>query len=112
LIAFFLLQGFELSWRQDIRPKGRELCFDVPKRDTRTPVILFSCHGMRGNQHFVYDPKTHHILHVSTRLCLDCDTESKIIFMEQCDTSSKTQQWSFRSYNETLILKDLKQFFS
>jgi hypothetical protein len=67
--------------------------------------------GMRGNQHFVYDPQTYHILHVATSLCMDCDLESKIIFMEQCDKTSKTQQWSFFSYNETLILKDLKQFF-
>ena len=65
---------------------------------------------MRGNQHFVYDPQTYHIIHVSKRLCLDCDSESKIVFMEKCDKTRKTQQWSFLSYNETLILKDLKQF--
>ena len=41
--SFF--KNFELSWRQDIRPQGREYCFDVPKRDVRTPVILFACHG-------------------------------------------------------------------
>lgn len=104
-------QEFELSWRQDIRPKGRELCFDVPKRDIRTPIILFSCHGMRGNQHFVYNPKNFHIIHVATQLCLDCDLESKMIFMEQCSTTSQTQQWTFSSYNETLILKDLQKFF-
>lgn len=67
--------------------------------------------GMRGNQHFVYDPQTFHIIHVATHLCLDCDLESKIIFMEECNKSSKTQLWSFLSFNETLILKDLKQFF-
>jgi hypothetical protein len=66
---------------------------------------------MRGNQHFVYDINTNHIVHVSTRLCLDCDLESKMIFMEQCNKSSKTQQWAFFSFNETLILKDMKQFF-
>ena len=66
---------------------------------------------MRGNQHFVYDPTTYHILHVSTRLCLDCDIESKSIFMEKCDQTSRTQRWAFLSYNETHILKDLKQFF-
>ena len=67
--------------------------------------------GMRGNQHFVYDTNTFHILHVSTRLCLDCDLESKTIFMEECNRTSKTQQWTFFSYNETLILKDMKKFF-
>ena len=67
--------------------------------------------GLRGNQHFVYDPLTNHILHVATRLCLDCDLQNKQVFMEECSIRSKTQQWSFFSYNETLILKDLRQFF-
>ena len=125
-ITFF--KQFELSWRQDIRPNGRELCFDVPQQEKRTPVILFSCHGtvnfhcltfvlfvmctgMRGNQHFIYDFKSFHIVHVSTHLCLDCDLESKKVFMERCNRTSKTQQWIFLSYNETLILKDMQQYF-
>ncbi|CAF3391363.1 unnamed protein product [Rotaria socialis] len=103
-------QEFELSWRQDIRPIGRELCFDVPNRSERAPIILFTCHGMRGNQHFAYDINNHHIIHVSTHLCLNCDLDSRLIFMEKCDGKSKTQRWSFYSYNETLILKDMKQF--
>ncbi|CAF1475767.1 unnamed protein product [Adineta steineri] len=104
-------QQFELTWRQDIRPHGRELCFDVPKQDKRAPIVLFTCHGMRGNQHFIYDINSYHIRHVSTHLCLDCDLESKMIFMEKCNQTSKTQQWSFFSYNETLIIKDMKQYF-
>lgn len=67
---------------------------------------------MRGNQHFVYDTNTYHIIHVPTRLCLDCDLENRMIFMEECTTHSKTQRWSFYSYNRTLILKDMKEFFS
>ncbi|CAF1472211.1 unnamed protein product [Rotaria sordida] len=81
-------QDFELGWRQDIRPKGRELCFDVPQRSKRTSIVLFACHGMRGNQHFVYDINNYHILHVATRLCLDCDLESRQVFMEQCNTKN------------------------
>lgn len=66
---------------------------------------------MRGNQHFVYDFKTFHIIHVATRLCLDCDLESKTIFMEQCNKTSDTQRWSFMNYNETLIGKDMREYF-
>ena len=66
---------------------------------------------MRGNQHFVYDINHFHILHVATHLCLDCDFDSKMIFMEQCNIQSKTQQWKFSSYNDSLIFKDMKQFF-
>ncbi|CAF0842204.1 unnamed protein product [Adineta ricciae] len=104
-------QNFELSWRQDIRPKSREICFDVPSRGKRTPVVLFNCHGMRGNQHFVYNPNNFHILHVATNFCLDCDVDSKMIFMDECEVEKKTQQWKFSSYNDTLILKDLQKFF-
>jgi polypeptide N-acetylgalactosaminyltransferase len=46
LIKYSIFQEFELTWRQDIRPKGRELCFDVPNRGKRTPIILFTCHGI------------------------------------------------------------------
>ncbi len=66
---------------------------------------------MRGNQHFVYDINNFHILHIATHSCLDCDLASKIIFMEQCDGKSKTQQWKFSSYNSTSIFKDMKQYF-
>ena len=74
-------------------------------------ILFVICTGMRGNQHFIYDFKSFHIIHVSTRLCLDCDLESKKVFMERCNRTSKTQQWTFLSYNETLILKDMRQYF-
>lgn len=66
---------------------------------------------MRGNQHFIYDINTYHIVHVSTNLCLDGDLETRMVFMEECNRKSKTQQWSFLSYDDTLILKDMKQYF-
>lgn len=65
---------------------------------------------MRGNQHFVYDFRNFHLIHVATNFCLDCDIENKIIFMSQCDTQRQTQQWKFSSYNQTLILKEMKNF--
>jgi hypothetical protein len=66
---------------------------------------------MRGNQHFVYDTNNYHIIHVGTRLCVDCDLESRMVFMEPCNKESKTQRWSFFSYNETAIIRDMKQYF-
>ncbi len=41
----FFLKEFELTWRQDIRPKGRELCFDVSQQGKRASVTLIPCHG-------------------------------------------------------------------
>ena len=66
---------------------------------------------MHGNQHFVYNILNFHILHVATHLCLDCDLDSKMVFMEECKIGSKTQKWKFSSYNDTLILKDMEKFF-
>lgn len=48
-------QKFELSWRSDIRPKSRNVCWDVSQSNDGTPVILFECHGYRGNQEFRYN---------------------------------------------------------
>jgi len=66
--------------------------------------------GMRGNQHFVYDIHHFHLIHVATSFCLDCDLENKILFMSQCNYQRPTQQWKFASYNQTLILKEMKDF--
>lgn len=48
-------QKFELSWRSDIRPRSRNVCWDVSSSNKGTPVILFECHGYRGNQEFRYN---------------------------------------------------------
>lgn len=121
------IQQFELTWRQDIRPKGRNICFDVSPLEQHPSLILYNCHGtspsplffpshssisgIRGNQHFVYDIDHFHLLHIASQLCLDCDVENKILLMEQCDVHSQTQQWKFSSYNKTLILREMKELF-
>ena len=49
------VQHLAMTWKGDIRAKGRDLCFDVPNHDPPAHVILYVCHGMRGNQHFTYN---------------------------------------------------------
>lgn len=49
-------QNFELTWHKDIRPKSRNVCWDVSRSEPNSPVLLFECHGMHGNQEFKYDP--------------------------------------------------------
>ena len=44
-----------LTWKGDVRALGRDLCFDVPSHNAPAHIILYVCHGMRGNQHFTYD---------------------------------------------------------
>lgn len=48
-------QNFTLTWHKDIRPAGRMLCWDVSDPNDRADVILYPCHGMKGNQYWKYD---------------------------------------------------------
>ncbi|CAF0788992.1 unnamed protein product [Brachionus calyciflorus] len=101
-------QKFELTWRKDIRPTSRNVCWDVSRSDPGTPVLLFECHGMRGNQEFKYNPKTLQIFHPVSNQCLDSNKERKEIFMNPCDVKIQSQKWQFEFTNMTLIEKDFK----
>lgn len=48
-------QNFVLTWHQDLRPAKRSVCLDVSSGEKRTPVVLWPCHGMQGNQLFKYN---------------------------------------------------------
>ncbi|CAH1777487.1 unnamed protein product [Owenia fusiformis] len=92
-------QNLELSWHKDMRPKKRNVCFDVSTSTVKSPVILYSCHGMKGNQFFKYNINTKQLFHPVSRQCLDADAGSKEVFMNPCDDNSKTQQWTFQTIN-------------
>ncbi|XP_015926191.1 putative polypeptide N-acetylgalactosaminyltransferase 10 [Parasteatoda tepidariorum] len=96
-------QQFELTWHRDIRPKKRTVCFDVSSSDDHAPVVLWSCHGMQGNQEWKYDYVKMHLFHPVSNHCLDCDSERKEIFMSPCDDKILTQKWRFQTFNKTAI---------
>ncbi|KAG8222622.1 hypothetical protein J437_LFUL002615 [Ladona fulva] len=48
-----------------------ESCVDYAGHD----VILYPCHGSKGNQYWEYNPKTHLIQHGSSKKCLATATE-------------------------------------
>ncbi|VDI26878.1 polypeptide N-acetylgalactosaminyltransferase [Mytilus galloprovincialis] len=48
-------QNIELTWHKDIRPGRRSVCFDVSQSIKKAPVLLYNCHGMKGNQRFKYN---------------------------------------------------------
>ena len=48
-------QQFALSWHHDLRTLHRIMCFDVSQSLDRTPVILYNCHHMKGNQRWKYN---------------------------------------------------------
>ncbi|GFY54643.1 putative polypeptide N-acetylgalactosaminyltransferase 10 [Trichonephila inaurata madagascariensis] len=96
-------QQFELTWHRDIRPKKRTVCFDVSTSDNHAPVVLWSCHGMQGNQEWKYEYEKLQLYHPISGHCLDCDIERKEIFMSPCDTKIVTQKWRFQTFNRTAL---------
>ncbi|KAI6221028.1 Polypeptide N-acetylgalactosaminyltransferase [Aphelenchoides fujianensis] len=96
-------QNLRMSFWYDVRPKGRNLCFDVSTSTDHSPVVLFGCHGMKGNQHFKYKMATKQMHHPVSNLCMDCDVERGEIFMSRCDSSATTQKWTWEHLNETVM---------
>ncbi|KAK0401542.1 hypothetical protein QR680_015844 [Steinernema hermaphroditum] len=96
-------QNMRLSFWQDIRPARRSLCFDVPSNKEQAPVVLFRCHGRKGNQEFRYRPSTKQIFHPLTKKCLDCDPDRGEIFMNPCSHSKLSQMWEWSNVNEKVI---------
>ncbi|UYV71621.1 GALNT10 [Cordylochernes scorpioides] len=96
-------QNFALTWHKDIRPNKRTMCLDVSSSSPQAPVVLWSCHGMQGNQHWRYQLQSRHLVHVITNTCLDCDINTKQIFMNPCDDFSRTQRWRFETVNATAL---------
>uniref|UniRef100_A0A1I8AAN7 polypeptide N-acetylgalactosaminyltransferase n=1 Tax=Steinernema glaseri TaxID=37863 RepID=A0A1I8AAN7_9BILA len=96
-------QNLRLSFWQDIRPKTRTMCFDVSTSTVRAPVVLFGCHGMKGNQEFRYRMSTKQLFHPVSNQCMDCDPERGEIFMNPCDHSKLSQKWEWQNLNEDVI---------
>ncbi|KAI6187292.1 Polypeptide N-acetylgalactosaminyltransferase [Aphelenchoides besseyi] len=96
-------QNLRMSFWYDVRPKSRNVCFDVSESKDHSPVVLFGCHGMKGNQHFKYRIATKQLHHPVSNLCMDCDPERGEIFMSRCDSSSLTQRWEWQNLNESVM---------
>ncbi|XP_068798595.1 polypeptide N-acetylgalactosaminyltransferase-like 6 isoform X3 [Struthio camelus] len=99
-------QLFTFGWREDIRPgeplHTRKFCFDAISHSS--PVTLYDCHGMKGNQHWSYR-KDKTLFHPVSNSCIDCNPAEKKIFMNRCDPLSETQQWMFEHINMTVLEK-------
>ncbi|XP_056667476.1 polypeptide N-acetylgalactosaminyltransferase 10 isoform X1 [Monodelphis domestica] len=100
------LQVFTFSWREDIRPGDpqhtKKFCFDSISHSS--PVTLFDCHGMKGNQLWKYG-KDKTLYHPVSGTCMDCTESDHRIFMNTCNPSSPTQQWIFQYTNSTVLEK-------
>uniref|UniRef100_A0A8I5U090 Polypeptide N-acetylgalactosaminyltransferase n=4 Tax=Catarrhini TaxID=9526 RepID=A0A8I5U090_PONAB len=97
-------QLFTFGWREDIRPgeplHTRKYCFDAISHNS--PVTLYDCHGLKGNQLWGYR-KDRTLFHPVSNSCMDCNPAEKKIFMARCDPLSETQQWIFEHINMTVL---------
>lgn len=86
-----------------------ESCVDYAGQN----VMIFPCHGMKGNQEWKYDHQVRksissitnrlqkgRLLHAVTNKCLEMSKDGAKLLMTACDESSKYQQWKFKDYNE------------
>uniref|UniRef100_A0A914BYD2 Polypeptide N-acetylgalactosaminyltransferase n=1 Tax=Acrobeloides nanus TaxID=290746 RepID=A0A914BYD2_9BILA len=96
-------QNMRMSFWEDVRPMGRTMCFDVSTSVKQAPVVLFACHGMKGNQLFKYRLGTKQLYHPVSNQCLDCDPERGEIFMTQCDATKSSQKWTWATLNEKVV---------
>uniref|UniRef100_A0A8C3E790 Polypeptide N-acetylgalactosaminyltransferase n=1 Tax=Corvus moneduloides TaxID=1196302 RepID=A0A8C3E790_CORMO len=100
------VQVFTFSWREDIRPGDpqhtKKFCFDAISHSS--PVTLYDCHGMKGNQLWRYR-KDKTLYHPVSSSCMDCSESDRKIFMNSCNPSSSTQQWIFEHTNSTILEK-------
>ncbi|XP_069510081.1 polypeptide N-acetylgalactosaminyltransferase 10 [Ambystoma mexicanum] len=98
------MQVYTFGWREDIRPGDplhtKKVCFDAISH--KSPVTLFDCHGMKGNQQWRYrNDKT--LFHPVSSSCMDCSPSDHKVFMNDCKPSSATQQWIFEYTNHTVL---------
>ncbi|XP_026541563.1 polypeptide N-acetylgalactosaminyltransferase 10 isoform X2 [Notechis scutatus] len=102
--AWSNVQVFTFSWREDIRPgdpqHAKKYCFDAISHNS--PITLYDCHGMKGNQLWKYR-KDKTLYHPVSGSCMDCNESDRKIFMNMCNPSSPTQQWIFEHTNSTVL---------
>ncbi|KAF6081214.1 polypeptide N-acetylgalactosaminyltransferase 10 [Phyllostomus discolor] len=98
------MQVFTFTWREDIRPGDpqhtKKFCFDAVSHTS--PVTLYDCHSMKGNQLWKYR-KDKTLYHPVSGSCMDCSESDHRIFMSACRPASPTQQWLFEHTNSTVL---------
>uniref|UniRef100_A0A8C2ZJ76 Polypeptide N-acetylgalactosaminyltransferase n=1 Tax=Cyclopterus lumpus TaxID=8103 RepID=A0A8C2ZJ76_CYCLU len=78
----------------------RKVCFDAVSHNS--PVTLYDCHGMKGNQLWRYREVTS-LYHPVSNSCIDSSPSERRVFMNTCDPSSLSQQWMFEKTNATVL---------
>ncbi|VDM49078.1 unnamed protein product [Toxocara canis] len=90
-------QGGNQYWMlsKDGEIRRDESCIDYAGAE----VMIFPCHGMKGNQEWRYNHQLHQILHVVSEKCLEMSRDGAKLLINTCDSSNAYQQWVFQEYS-------------
>ena len=95
-----ILQGGNQYWMLSKTGEiGRDdVCLDYTGRD----VILFTCHGGKGNQEWEYNHDLMVLRHPSTNKCLTLAEKKDKVLMEPCqpENPNPRMKWKFQTVNE------------
>lgn len=61
-------------------------------------VMLYWCHGLKGNQQWLYDESTKLIQHTITGKCLTIHENQKSLTMEPCNENERFK-WYIENYD-------------
>ncbi|EFO20718.2 glycosyl transferase [Loa loa] len=78
-----------------------ESCIDYAGVD----VMVYPCHGMKGNQEWKYLLYQSQFLHVVTNKCLEMSRDGTRLMVNVCDRTNPYQQWLIQEFNRTLARK-------
>lgn len=101
-------QFWAFTWYRDIREMHGSFCLQVHKNYKETqdfPVVLEICHGQQRDQAWKYDAENFWIINEKHNKCLDFDSKSFKIFVNECSKSKKNMKWEWGFYNKTGILR-------
>lgn len=79
-----------------------DFCMDF---DGKKPIVkMINCHGLKGNQYWIYEVLTKHLIHFETKKCLTIHLESRHLTMEDCNSINQHQTWKFQFFDPEKIL--------
>ncbi|XP_058055021.1 putative polypeptide N-acetylgalactosaminyltransferase 9 [Anopheles bellator] len=76
-----------------------EACLDYAGDD----VVLYPCHGSRGNQYWNYSDETHLLRHGSSDRCLAINEAKNKLIMQDCNALVEAQRWNFQNYDSSKL---------
>ncbi|XP_046811318.1 putative polypeptide N-acetylgalactosaminyltransferase 9 [Lucilia cuprina] len=76
-----------------------EACLDYAGHD----VMLYPCHGSKGNQFWTYNSETKQIRHGSSDKCLAISEKRDKVLMEECNRNHLRQHWRLENYDPSKL---------